>query len=266
MINTLRSGARNLALPFRRRFRRAVEDPTMPLSLDMDGDSRTLLVAFGGMAGQLGMPPFEFFKATGEIPVKRLFVRDLHQAWYHRGIPGHGETLQEAASSLKKLIAEHDVDRLVVAGNSAGGYAALAFGTLLDAETALCFAPQTVLELDVLKEWNDDRWDVQLSELVQAGAMDERWTDVRSALQEFGSGRSGGGRGGGGGGGPRYEVYFDETLEVDRLHADRLAGIEGVRLHRLKGGAHSVAQEMRESGQLERVLHRALLPGVAGRS
>lgn len=248
MIKTLRRSARNLVLPLREGFRRSVEDPNEPLSFDMGSDSSTLLVAFGGMAGQLGIPPFEFFKATGEIPVKRLFVRDLHQAWYHRGIPGHGRTLEEAAASLKKLIAEHDVERLVVAGNSAGGYAAVAFGTLLAAETALSFAPQTVLELDTLAEWQDDRWDVQLRELVQAGAMDARWTDLRSALRERGTGAT------------RYEVYFDETLEVDRFHADRLAGIEGVRLHRLKGGAHSVVLDMRERGELERVLRRALVP------
>jgi hypothetical protein len=100
MTGTLRRGARTLALRFRHRFRQAVEDPNVPLSFDLGSDSTTLLVAFGGMAGQLGMPPFEFFKATGGIPVKRLFVRDLHQAWYHRGIPGHGDTLVDAAASL----------------------------------------------------------------------------------------------------------------------------------------------------------------------
>jgi hypothetical protein len=250
ITSTLRRSARTLALRFRHRFRQSVEDPNVPLSLDLGRDSPTLLVAFGGMAGQLGMPPFEFFKATGDIPVKRLFVRDLHQAWYHRGIPGHGATLTEAAASLKQLISEHDVERLVVAGNSAGGYASLAFGTLLGADTALCFAPQSVLEMDALEQMDDHRWDEQLRVLVEAGEMDERWTDLRRALQEFGTGRT------------RYEVYFDETLEVDRLHADRLAGVEGVRLHRRRGGAHSVALEMREDGELERVLHRALLPSA----
>src|SRR5271166_7076021 len=118
MISALRRGARSLSRPFRRRFKQTVDDPKMPLSLDMGRDSSTLLVAFGGMAGQLGMPPFEFFKATGEIPVKRLFVRDLHQAWYHRGIPGYGSSLEGAAAALGELIAAHDVERLVVAGNS----------------------------------------------------------------------------------------------------------------------------------------------------
>jgi hypothetical protein len=249
-MNTLKRFGRRAALPFRRRFRSSMENPNEPLSLDMGGDSRTLLVAFGGMAGQLGMPPFEFFKATGEIPVKRLFVRDLHQAWYHRGIPGHGDTLEAAAASLRALIDRHDVNRLVVAGNSAGGYASLAFGTLLDADTALSFAPQTVLDPGVLAEWDDHRWDGQLEDLVRGGAIDQRWSDLRSALAG-GEGRREGGT--------RYEVYFDETLEVDRLHADRLSGVPGVTLHRLSAGAHSVAQAMRETGELGRVLRAALL-------
>ncbi len=220
----------------------------MPLSLDMDGPSRTLLVAFGGMAGQIGMPPFEFFKATGAIPVKRLFVRDLHQAWYHRGIPGHGATLQAAAASLGELISSYDVDRLVVAGNSAGGYAALAFGSLLGAHTALSFAPQTILDLDALAAMDDHRWDSQLLELVREGSIDPAWADLHNALTDRPAG-------------PRYEVFFDESLGVDRLHADRLDGLAGVRLHRLSAGAHSVALHMRETGELEQVLNGALIAG-----
>jgi hypothetical protein len=57
-------------------------------------------------------------------------------------------------------------------------------------------------------------------------------------------------------------VYFDESLDVDRLHADRLDGLAGVQLHRMRGGAHSIALQMRESGELERVLHGALLPAA----
>ncbi|HEX5224858.1 MAG TPA: hypothetical protein VFW29_06995 [Solirubrobacteraceae bacterium] len=246
-MNTLKRLGRRAALPFRRRFRSSMENPNEPLGLDMGGDSRTLLVAFGGMAGQLGMPPFEFFKATGEIPVKRLFVRDLHQAWYHRGIPGHGSTLEESAASLRALIDSHHVERLVVAGNSAGGYAALAFGTLLEADTALCFAPQTVLDPGVLAEWDDHRWDGQLDDLVREGAIPPRWSDLGAALAGEAARRT------------RYQVYFDETLEVDRLHADRLAEVPGVELHRLSAGAHSVAQAMRDTGELGRVLRAALL-------
>jgi pimeloyl-ACP methyl ester carboxylesterase len=246
MTRVLARRTRDFRSRFRRGFRRAVDDPAVPLSLDMGRDSHTLLIAFGGMRGQIGMPPFEFFKATGGIPVKRLFVRDLRQAWYHRGIPDVGATVTEVAEALERLIAHHDVDRTVVAGNSAGGYAALLFGTLLGVDTALCFAPQTVLDLDTLATMDDHRWDDQIRELVAAGALETRWADLRHALPQARRADT------------SYEIYYDDSFEVDRVHAERMTELEGVRLQRLQGGAHGIARDMRETGELERVLRRAL--------
>jgi dienelactone hydrolase len=246
MTRVLARRTRDFRSRFRRGFRRAVDDPAVPLSLDMGRDSQTLLIAFGGMRGQIGMPPFEFFKATGGIPVKRLFVRDLRQAWYHRGIPGVGSTVTEVAASLEQLIARHDVDRTVVAGNSAGGYAALLFGTLLGVDTALCFAPQTVLDLEILAAMDDHRWDDQIRELAAAGVLDSSWADLRHALPQARRADT------------SYEIYYDDSFGVDRMHAERIAGLEGVRLQRFEGGAHGIARDMRETGELERVLRSTL--------
>ncbi len=242
----LRRRARRLALALKP-FRRAVEDPHRPLSLDMRADSGTLLVAFGGMQGQLGMPPFEFFKATGSMAVKKLFVRDLRQAWYHRGIPGHGEGIDQVAEALRELARAHGTRRLVCAGNSAGGYAALLFGTLLGADVVLCFAPQTVIELDALAAMDDHRWDQQLLDL--QGALDGRYTDLARALPPARRGPT------------AYELYFDGDFATDRLHAERLARLDGLHLHPLQGGAHGVVRQMREAGELDRVLQAALRTG-----
>jgi hypothetical protein len=225
---------------------RSLEVPRESLSIDMDGHSHTLLLAFGGMLGRIGMPPFEFFSLAGAIPVKRLFVRDLHQAWYHRGMPGHGTTLMSVAESLRELISRHEVDRLVVAGNSAGGYAALLFGTLLEADVVLCFAPQTVLDIDVLGEIGDHRWDRHLKPLVADGALDTRWIDLGAALPRTPRGDT------------RYEVYFDDSLRLDREHVERLLGIENLRLYRFGRGRHHLVRALRDSGALERILQRAL--------
>jgi hypothetical protein len=238
--------ARRVARRFRGSFRRGLERPDAPLSLQMRPRSRTLLIAFGGMRGELGMPPFEFFKATEGISVKRLFVRDLRQAWYHRGIPGHGDTIEQAAAALGGLVARHRVQRLVVAGNSAGGYAALLFGTLLDADVALCFAPQTVLDLDVLAAFDDHRWDEQIVALARDGVLDPRFADLSVALPTLERPRT------------SFQVYFDASFDVDRLHAERVAPVPGVVLHPQAGGKHGIAREMRDSGQLDEVLRRAL--------
>lgn len=246
MIDYLTRRVRYLKRRYRHRFPKALPDDDVPLSLDMDSDSRTLLIAFGGMRGRIGMPPFEFLSLTGTIPVKRLFVRDLRQAWYHRGMPGHGTTLLDVADALKELLAAHEVERLVIAGNSSGGYAALVFGTLLGADTVLCFSPQTILDLDVLASMEDHRWDEPLLELTAAGALDPQWVDLRAALPEARQRNT------------RYHVYFDESLAVDRLHAERLGAIEGLRLFRFGRGGHYLIRRLRDAGALERLLRSAL--------
>jgi hypothetical protein len=227
-------------------FREALEDSELPLSLDMDGDSRTLLIALGGLGRKVGMPPFEFFRATGGIPCKRLFVRDIHQSWYQRGLPGHGGDFLAVADALRGLIAEHDVDRLVLAGASSGGYAALAFGTLLGADLVLGFAPQSTVDLDKLHAIGDHRYDERLSEVTAAGVIDPSWIDLRGQLQSARLADT------------RYEVFFDDSVLPDRLHAERLIGLEGLRLYRFGRGGHNIARMLRETGALDKVLQRAL--------
>jgi pimeloyl-ACP methyl ester carboxylesterase len=218
------------------------------LSFDMGSDSRTLLIAFGGLRGRVEIPPFEFLTLTGDFPVKRIFVRDLHQAWYHRGTPRHGATtLTSLADSLRERVAAHDVDRLVTAGNSAGGYAALVFGTLLGADTVLSFAPQTVLDPEILAAWGDRRWEDQLRRLAAAGSLDPRWLDLRNALPQARRADT------------RYQVYFDDALRVDRLHAERLRGIQGMHLYRFGNHTgHYLVHALRNNGALERVLRQAV--------
>jgi len=217
------------------------------MNLELDGDSRTLLIAFGGMRGaRIGVPAFEFSMASSELPVKRLFVRDLRQAWYHLGTPEYGPTLNSVAEGLRGLLAQHEVERLVVTGNSAGGYAALVFGTLLGADTVLCFAPQTVLDLDTLAEMDDHRWDEQVKAVIAADSLDERWVDLRAALPRARHADT------------RYQVYFDDTLSVDRLHAERLREVPDMHLYRFGKGAHNLVRALRQAGALERLLRQAL--------
>jgi acetyl esterase/lipase len=212
----------------------------------MDSDSRTLLLAFGGMNLRIGMPPFEFLSQTGDIPVKRLFVRDFNQSWYHRGMPGYGDSLISVSESLREMLADHELDRLVVAGASAGGYAALVFGTLLGADTVLCFSPQTILDLDVLDRMGDHRWDEQLKPLIAHHALDRSWVDLRSALALAHNGHT------------RYRVYFDDSAAADRAHAERLLRVPETRLYRFGRGDHMLVRNLRDSGALARILQSAL--------
>jgi hypothetical protein len=216
------------------------------LSLDMAADTGTLLLAFGGINQRIGMPPFEFFSLAGDIAVKKIFVRDLRQSWYHRGIPGAGEDLLSVSRLLGEILEENRVDRLVVAGGSAGGYAALVYGTLLGADTVLCFSPQTTLERSELHRIGDRRWDDLLAPLRRRGQLDRRWVDLATALPRERTAPT------------RYELFVDDSLDADRRHAERLRGLPGLRLYRFGAGGHELVRELRDRGVLAGVLRRAL--------
>ncbi|HEX3432921.1 MAG TPA: hypothetical protein VHT25_02545 [Solirubrobacteraceae bacterium] len=218
-----------------------------PVQQEMQSESRTLLVAFGGLRGRIDVPPFEFLALTGDFPIKRLYVRDLDQAWYHRGAPRtRARNLEELAGVLLEIVAAQEVDRIVTIGNSSGGYAALAFGTLLGADTVLAFAPQTVIDPETMEAMDDRRWLDKLATLDDRGALDHAWTDLAVALP--GARRSP----------TRYQIYFDDSHRVDRLHAEHLRDVEGVRLYRFGKGGHYLVNRMRASGALERVVRNAV--------
>jgi len=246
LIRRARFERRRVEKRLRRWYRRARGDPGVAVSLDVGHESRTLLLTFGGMKSLAGLASFEFVNLTSELPVKRMFVRDPRQSWYHRGMPQHGTTLASVVDSVGELLARYDVRRLVVAGNSAGGYAALVFGTLLGAHTVVCLAPQTVLDSEILAQMDDHRWDDLLEPLVRKGALEPSWTDLRRALPQARHANT------------RYNIYFDETIEGDRLHAERLRGLEGVHLYRFGRGGHGLARALRDCGALERILRNAL--------
>src|SRR4051794_31750462 len=93
-----------------------------------------------------GMPVFEFFSllAREDPEVKRVFVRDLRQAWYQHGIEGIGADVPEAATRLRRLAADSGAERVVTIGASAGGFGAILFGALVEGGEGHAFSPPTV--------------------------------------------------------------------------------------------------------------------------
>lgn len=62
-------------------FKKQIADPKNSIIKDLNLDSSTLLIAFGGINGALGIPPFEFFKITSELKVNKIYLRHLNQSW-----------------------------------------------------------------------------------------------------------------------------------------------------------------------------------------
>lgn len=211
--------------------------PRQGLFLDLEHDSRTLVVAFAGLRGFLGgVAAFEFGNALASVEVKSAFLRDHFAAWYHRGVVEIGPDIDSVVATLRQLQA--DVERVVMIGNSAGGYAALLFGALLGCE-AYAFSPQTFVDPELLWGAGDHRWDEELHALLESGKFDHRYGDLAPVLAESDG---------------RFHIWYGALEEVDEKHVERVSGLDQVTVNRIEDCDHRVVRHLRDSGWLESFL------------
>jgi len=118
-----------------------------------------LIVCFGGMAFQFGgILPFEFLNYLSSIYTNEfdlIFYIDKHQCWYHKGIEHITNNIQETALYLNSLIKDGNYEKVVFMGTSAGGYAAILFGSLCNVNYVISFKPQTILENPMNVKYRD---------------------------------------------------------------------------------------------------------------
>jgi len=97
-----------------------------------------------GIADNIGgLPKFEFVK-TMEKSFPSLdvhFYVDYKQCWYSRGLEGITSNVDETIKYLDKK--KHKKN--IFMGNSAGAYASILFGSILEVDKVIAFHPQTNL-------------------------------------------------------------------------------------------------------------------------
>lgn len=109
-----------------------------------------LIICFGGMGLKMGtIPPFEFLNYLNSIynnKVDLVFYIDKEQCWYHKGLKDITKNIKETKRYLKKKIIKNKYKKIIFMGISAGGYAAILFGSLLKIYYVICFIPRTILK------------------------------------------------------------------------------------------------------------------------
>lgn len=91
---------------------------------------------------------FEWYRSRINKAYKHIFVRDVFKQWYLMGISAEINTSQKLTEFLRK---ETEGYNIVTVGSSAGGYAAILHGSLLNAKYIIAFNPQFELK-SLLKE------------------------------------------------------------------------------------------------------------------
>ena len=219
--------------------------PDAHVVLDLETESQTLLVLFGGIAGGVSMPVFEFFRLTSGFPAKKAFLRDPRRGWYQLGIPGVGDSAADVRAFLSAVIERARAERVVMAGASAGGFAALLFGSWCGADEVIAFSPQTFVDAENRGLAGDTRWPEQIDALHQATNGRSATFDLLHVLPDA-PGKT------------RYQVHVSTDDPLDLIHARRIAGLGGVEIFEHERGGHRLVKTLRDRGLLQPMLLQAL--------
>lgn len=225
-------------------FETTLNDPTASVAVHHRPGNRTVLIAFGGLIGAIGFPPFEFFNLTRELPVTRIFVRDIRQTWYQRGLPGIADDIDGITAFLRETVIALGAERIVVVGNSMGGYAAIIMGLLLEADAVHAFVPQTFMDRRNVRAHRDDRFYRYACRLrCVRGA---RYLDLVRLLRKRVHSQC------------DINVYYATDHTADRIHAERLRGLPTVKLHPFHSGGHELIRQLRDDGRLAKIIDCSL--------
>jgi hypothetical protein len=222
---------------------RTLDDPDGGFVDATEVGGSAVLVAFGGLSFRGGPPPFEFVNLFSESPIGKVFVRDLDQCFYQRGVRGLGRSINEVAVSLEELLAGRN--RRVFVGASAGGYAALIFGSMLRVDHVVAMSPQTFLGGRLRRLHNDRRFAMRI-QAAQHHALSRRDLDVKHAMRRRG-GKS------------QFHVYYPNRHVLDSRHATRLRRLPGVDLQPRDSAEHTFVRDMRDDGSLKQMLTALVL-------
>jgi hypothetical protein len=146
---------------------------------------------------------------------------------------------------LVDVIDRAQVDRVVMTGASAGGYAAMLFGAWCQADEVIAFSPQTFIDPLNRESAGDTRWGVQIDALHNAPRPEDAVFDLVDVLNAT-NGRM------------PIQVHVSGDDELDLLHARRIAHVPGVLITEHAHGGHRLVKTLRDRGLLQPMLLNAM--------
>ena len=213
-----------------------------PTELSAVAGSKDMFVFFGGIAAGIVIPPFEFYSAAQILDASRLFIRDLDQCWYQTGVPGVSRDIDETAQFIRDAKASLGAERLVLVGNSMGGFAALLFAALIPDCRAVAFSPQTFIS-PLLRLWHRDRrWYRSVAKAWRRSVIRPHVWDLLTLLMKRMPAAN------------SATVFAASGHRLDRLHAERLRGVPGVTIRLLDGDGHNLVRGLRDRGELPAII------------
>jgi hypothetical protein len=233
-------------------------NPEIGCLIDRVSPNCPLIISFGFVDWNK-LPIFDFFGRTKKfenrtgLNLNRILVRDIKNSWYHRGVPGLGGHVDEVAASLRGLIRSIRPSRVWTIGQSMGGYAAILFGMLLDAERIIAFGPLSHLDPVEAVRFGDRRF-LSVMNSLAADRLKSRYDDL-AELGERLAYR-----------GPLHVIFGTHAGvddgdfgNLDAIHAFRLARLPNVLLHPYPDSGHPVVKYLVDHKLIDDLLESLLI-------
>ena len=224
-----------------------------------------LVIAFGFVSWTT-RPAFDFFgrlkkleQASGQH-LNKILVRDSANAWYHRRIAGLGGHVDETAQALGDLVRRIAPGAVTTLGQSMGAYAAVMYGLLLDVQQIVAFGPLSFLDVEQARLYHELRWlpvmeslaqDPPLSGYYDLAALCRARAAQRTHMHLVFGTRPYAARPDAAGAG--------ESVNLDAMHAQRLAAFGRCTLHPYPQSGHAVVQHLIDTKRINGLLASCIL-------
>ena len=234
---------------------RRVKTSTEDVLIDRVVPGEILVIAFGFVSWET-RPEFDFYgrlkkleQASGRH-LNKILVRDSGNSWYHRSIAGLGDHPDDTVETLRALIAAIKPSKVVTIGQSMGAYAAVMFGLLLDVQQVIAFGPLSFLDVRQALLYHDRRWIAVMRALEQ-----NRPASGYYDLAALGRDRAGGQT--------SLHIAFGtkpdqpnstESVNLDAMHAHRLAAMGNCTLYPFPYSGHAVVQHLIDTKRINALL------------
>lgn len=107
--------------------------------------AHTLLIVFTGIGKQFWVSLDLLHRILRRRFGQILYLRDFREIYFLAGVHGLGEDYAATLARLKQIAGASSIEKRLVLGTSAGGYAALRYGLDLSADAILALSPATDL-------------------------------------------------------------------------------------------------------------------------
>lgn len=209
--------------------------------VEFNKDIKPLIITFGGISGGMQGPLFEFKKFLSKnIDCHVIFIRDTNQSWYHKGVIGFGENINEVKNNIREIINKINYSMIITIGGSMGGYAALLFGSLLPVNGIIAFGPQTFIDKDNIKKYKDNRFESQMENLYNNNNDDTYYDLSKLSFQNI-----------------NVQIIYGSECDLDKIHAERMKNKNVIVTGECFG--HGVVKNLRNNGMLVKIINDMII-------